>query len=372
MQHKSTITRLLLALTLVFLLVFAAVPALAVAYNYDVTAGGVLTVNVGDTIYMTNSHSTSGMVMSAYGWSSSNSSIVAIESGYSSRNATMKAVAPGTVTIKGELTGAFQIENYGTKYNSATGKYEQYKYYTTQSYTYPYGCNITVTDTFAPQITSQPKNTHGAINGTVTFSVAASDHSALTYQWYYIYPWSTSPLAGGTGATWSFTMKEKLDGITVYCVATDSSGNSTQSNKAVARLLGVSKQPSNGFAYPGGTISTTFTAYGTDLKYQWYYKDPGMSAFQATSVKTATANTVMSAAKQGRQIFCRITDQYGNSIDTNTVKLSTLAITQQPQGGIGTAVTTTVKAVGGGVKYQWFYKDYGAPLSRRPASPTIP
>ena len=137
MQHKSTITRLLLALTLVFLLVFAAVPALAVAYNYDVTAGGVLTVNVGDTIYMTNSHSTSGMVLSAYGRSSSNSSIVAIESGYSSRNATMKAVAPGTVTIKGELTGAFQIENYGTKYNSATGKYEQYKYYTTQSYTYP-------------------------------------------------------------------------------------------------------------------------------------------------------------------------------------------------------------------------------------------
>ena len=68
----------------------------------------------------------------------------------------------------------------------------------------------------------------------------------------------------------------------------------------------------------------------------------------------------------GRTWKCTVKDQYGNSVDTNTVvskvQSGSVAITKQPQdvtGSIGSGQKLTVSASGDGLTYQWYYLNNG-------------
>ena len=59
------------------------------------------------------------------------------------------------------------------------------------------------------------------------------------------------------------------------------------------------------------------------LTYQWYFKNAGVSKFALTnSFKGNSYSVAMTDTRAGRQVYCVVTDKYGNSVKSNTVTLS--------------------------------------------------
>lgn len=71
----------------------------------------------------------------------------------------------------------------------------------------------------------------------VAFSFQAKG-CGVTYQWYCKQPGSSgfSPISGATGTSCSFTMDSSSNGSQVYCIATDSAGNTVRSSTATASI----------------------------------------------------------------------------------------------------------------------------------------
>ena len=231
-------------------------------------------------------------------------------------------------------------------------------------------------ETPAPSITvtKQPQNVVVAIGERAATSVEA-EGEGLTYKWYYKdkgdSDWSVSTL---TGTTYGVTLTAARDGRQVYCRITDKYGNTvdtdtvTLSSEAVATPITITKQPENVVVAIGERAATSVEAEGEGLTYKWYYKDKGDSDWSESSLTDTTYGVTLTAARDGRQIYCRITDKNGNTVDTDTVTLSSgeitapITITKQPQNVVvdeGERAATTVEAAGEGLTYKWYYKDKG-------------
>lgn len=126
-------------------------------------------------------------------------------------------------------------------------------------------------------------------------------------------------------------------------------------------------QPKSTEVDKGKNATVTLSAVGTDLTYTWYYKNKGDSSFSKTTSFTGPSYTVeMNESRDGRQVYCVVTDGAGNTVQTDTVTLSMaktkLAITTQPSNAYGTEGSTvkiTVAAKGDGLTYQWYVKNAG-------------
>lgn len=138
----------------------------------------------------------------------------------------------------------------------------------------------------------------------------------------------------------------------------------TQTPYAVAIIptVAVTKQPSSVKVAPGAKATVSVSATGEGLTYKWYHKNAGDAKFTlAKSMTGKSYSCTMSNSADGRQVYCVITDKYGNSVKTKTVTLSLkFGITKQP---VNTTVPknktakVSVSAEGDGLKYQWYYKD---------------
>ena len=121
-------------------------------------------------------------------------------------------------------------------------------------------------------------------------------------------------------------MNSSRAGRQVYCVVTDKYGNSVKSNVVTLGMTGVltiTTQPQSVTVASGATAKVTVKASGEGLTYKWYYKNKGDSTFTLTTAfKTNTYSVQMNASRAGRQIYCVITDQYGNTVQTVTVTLN--------------------------------------------------
>jgi len=219
-------------------------------------------------------------------------------------------------------------------------------------------------------ITKQPTNVTVA-NGEKAATTVTATGEGLTYTWYYTSNGKTTEFykSSVTGATYTTTMDATRDGRKVYCVITDKYGNSVTTNTVTLSMksgLAITKQPTNVTVANGEKVATTVTATGEGLKYTWYYTSNGnTNQFFVSSVTGATYSTTMDATRDGRKVYCVITDKYGNSVTTNTVTLSMksgLAITKQPTNvtaANGSKVETTVTATGEGLTYTWYYTSNG-------------
>ncbi len=113
--------------------------------------------------------------------------------------------------------------------------------------------------------------------------------------------------------------------------------------------------------------SVTVNAKGDGFTYKWYYKDKGDSKFSLTTAfTTKTYSIKMNAARDGRQVYCVVTDKYGVKRQTATTTLSltkkTLSVTTQPKTTytkMGSTGKATVKASGDGLTYTWYVKNAG-------------
>ena len=227
---------------------------------------------------------------------------------------------------------------------------------------------VTLSKNTALAITQQPKSVSVASGAAAKVTVKAVGEG-LTYQWFVKMPTSSSYVKGSqTGTTYSVTMNDSRNGMKVCCKITDKYGKSVTSEVATLKqvtALTITQQPRSVTVAPGEAAKATVKASGEGLTYQWYVKMPTSSSYSKSSQTGTTYSVAMNESRNGMMIFCKVTDKYSNSINSSivTLKMATpLAITQQPKSvavAIGSTARVTVKAVGDGLTYQWFYKNAG-------------
>ena len=178
-------------------------------------------------------------------------------------------------------------------------------------------------------ITQQPANVQAADGAKAATTVAATG-DGLTYTWYFTSGGSSTKFSKSsiTSATYSTTMDSSRDGRRVYCVITDAYGESITTDTVTLTMKGrtplvITQQPVSVTVANGETASTTVAAQGDGLTYTWYYTTGGTATkFYKSSTTTATYSTVMDASRDGRKVYCVVTDTYGNTVKSNTVTLS--------------------------------------------------
>ena len=124
-------------------------------------------------------------------------------------------------------------------------------------------------------------------------------------------------------------------------------------------------QKANGLKADGTGKSVTFTvkASGKGLSYQWYTKKSGATSWTKwPGHDAATAKATANDSWNGMQVRCTVKDSSGNTVNSNTVKVTIcdpLEITQQPKSvtiSCSDTVNFAVKATGKNLSYQWYVK----------------
>ena len=225
---------------------------------------------------------------------------------------------------------------------------------------------ITISD--ALTITTQPTGKTINLGDSVTLSLKTQG-SGLTYQWYYKKSGQTSfsTWNGRTHASETCTPNATWDGIQLYCIVKDSAGNKVQSNTVTVKVnsagITITQQPQNQSIIAGTSINLTVKATGSSLKYQWYFKKKGQTSFNIWNGRTHATETVSpNSTWDGIQLYCKITDGSGKTLNSSTVTINVLSITTQPSNvtvAAGSNATFKVVATGSGLKYQWQYKKSG-------------
>ena len=195
-----------------------------------------------------------------------------------------------------------------------------------------------------------------------------AEGDGLVYQWYYKDKGMASfkLTTSFKGNTYKVAMNAARSGRQVYCVITDEYGNSVTSDAVTLSMkTRIATQPKSVQVAKGKTAKVTVAAEGEGLTYKWYYKDKGMSKFKlTTSFKGSSYSVQMTAARSGRQVYCVVTDENGNSVTSKIVTLSMKArIATQPKSvavAKNKTAKVTVKAEGEGLKYTWYVKKAGA------------
>ena len=220
------------------------------------------------------------------------------------------------------------------------------------------------------KITAQPANKTAVADTDAKFTVAVSG-DGLKYQWQYrassTGTWYTTSATGSTTATLTVAVTTAKNGYQYRCKVTDQYNQSTFSSAATLTVSGVLKittQPKSQTGAADSSVKFTVVASGDGLKYQWQYRASSSGTWantSATGATTATLTVAVTAAKSGYQYRCKVTDQYSQSVLSDTATLTVpamLIIRTQPAGKTATAGTNvqfTVAATGDGLKYQWQY-----------------
>ena len=174
-------------------------------------------------------------------------------------------------------------------------------------------------------ITKQPEGVEAYIGEEVVLTVEAHGEG-LTYEWYYIDSNGDSWMFSGcTEATYSMTMTEACHERAVYCVITDKYGEMAASDTVMltrlARELAIVTQPTDASAKLGENYCVEVLAQGDGLTYEWYFKNAGTNVWHKSGVTDNTYDDVMTKARAGREVYCVVTDIWGNSVTTETATL---------------------------------------------------
>ena len=117
--------------------------------------------------------------------------------------------------------------------------------------------------------------------------------------------------------------------------------------------------------------SISVTAEGDGLTYQWYFRDADGAGFRASAEKDEVYDPYpMSADRNGREVYCVLTDRYGRRVTTEHAfmrllvpeEAPALAVTAQPEdwyGFLGEYPSISVEIEGEGLTYTWYYRDAG-------------
>ncbi|MBR5342838.1 MAG: leucine-rich repeat protein [Oscillospiraceae bacterium] len=231
---------------------------------------------------------------------------------------------------------------------------------------------VTVRDDIKPVITAQPQNTTITSGDTLRFTVEAS--YATGYQWY----WRKNSSASWSECTVSTAQKTTLvyinvgtakNGYQYRCKVSNGYGyvytnTVTLTVKAGAKPT-ITTQPTDPTIIAGDTLRITVGASNA-TGYQWYWRKDSSASWSESTVSTAQKPTLVytniSAAKNGYQYRCKVSNSYGY-VYTDTVTLTVRAdarpmITTQPLSYVassGATIYFKVKAIDAD-SYQWYYR----------------
>ena len=175
-------------------------------------------------------------------------------------------------------------------------------------------------------IVTQPKSVWVPEGEKAVVTVEA-EGDGLTYKWYYKTPGESkyTYTSSFKGNTYSVTMNEARSGRYVYCKVTDAYGNTVKSKTVSLNMqtpLEITSQPKSVKVAKGATAKVTVKAQGDGLTYEWYFKNPGESKYSYTPSFTGNSYSVtMNATRDGRYVYCKVYDKYGNVVKTSTVSL---------------------------------------------------
>ena len=228
--------------------------------------------------------------------------------------------------------------------------------------------NATLHTSYVPTvIEKQPVANYAIAGSSVKFTVAASGKN-ITYQWQYRTSadgeWKNASSSGNKTSVLTVPVTTARNDYQYRCQITDSFGVKVYTETVKLTVFGVKTQPVNQNIPTGKTVKFTVKATGEGLKYQWQYRTSSKGSWKnetATGSKTATLSVAVTAARNGYQYRCVITDKYGNVLSSNAATLTvvTLKVTAQPAGAnlpAGKTAKFTVKATGIGLTYQWQYR----------------
>ncbi|OLR62712.1 hypothetical protein BHF69_08500 [Anaerostipes sp. 992a] len=172
-------------------------------------------------------------------------------------------------------------------------------------------------------IISQPINYRGEVNDTANFTVEA-EGEGLKYQWQYSNNggsiWKNSSQSGNKTKTIHVPITEARDGQQYRCVITDETGNSVTSEAAkiiVGVAIEITSQPVDYTGTVGETATFTVQATGEGLKYQWQFSNDDGENWRNSSQsgnKTENVSVPITAARNGQQYRCVVTDGNSNSV----------------------------------------------------------
>jgi hypothetical protein len=221
-----------------------------------------------------------------------------------------------------------------------------------------------------PGITAQPASTTVVPNASATLSVAAD--MGVTYQWYRGTTGGGTPISGATASSCN---TGPLTATTDYWVrVTSSCGRTADSATATVTVCTppvITSQPTNTPpVYANNYTATGVSATGTNLTYQWYRGERGVTS---TPVAGGT-NAVLELYPAGTyKHWVRVTGMCG-SVDSIAAWVSVYpTITTQPANVTipsGSTTTLTVQASGNDLHYQWY--SGSTPVGTDSASFTTP
>ena len=135
-----------------------------------------------------------------------------------------------------------------------------------------------------------------------------------------------------------------------------------------ADAVQILSQPANYIGDVGDRVSFEVDAVGTDLNYQWQVLKNGSSWVNSglSSAQKATLTFTATAAYNGMQFRCVVSDSSGNQAITDEVSVTLFIgpkIVEQPgscEQAKGKRVSFTVVATGDNLSYQWQYLKAGS------------
>ena len=219
-----------------------------------------------------------------------------------------------------------------------------------------------------PVINQQPESVEQEVGKKFAITVKA-EGDGLKYQWYYKDAGMKNfGVSSNKTSSYAYTMQAYMHNRQVYCVITDANGNSVTTETATITrppvAVTIIEQPKDAEAKIGEKFSISPKVEGDGLTYQWYVKESGAKAFKVSSIKSSAYALTMQKYMNGRQVYCVITDQYGNSVTTDVATISLppveLKILEQPTdvyAAKGEKFSISPEVQGDGLSYQWYYKE---------------
>ena len=183
--------------------------------------------------------------------------------------------------------------------------------------------------TVKTKITAQPKSVTQAVGTTAKFTVTATG-AGLKYQWQYrtssTAVWKNSTLTGYNTATMSVPVTAARNKYQYRCVITDANGAVVNSTAATLTVKAtITSQPKSVTQAAGTTAKFTVTATGAGLAYQWQYRTSSTASWKnstLTGYNTAAMSVPVTAARNGYQYRCVISDANGAKITSAAAKLT--------------------------------------------------
>ena len=175
-------------------------------------------------------------------------------------------------------------------------------------------------------ITCQPQSAAAYAGEEISVFVGVQGEG-LKYQWYLrnkgAENFSKSSIKTDTYTTIMNATRAERE---VYCVITDALGNTVTSEIVTLHgetkvPLKITRQPQSATADYGEEIRVTLEAHGDDLKYQWYLRNDGAGDFSKSSIKTDTYTVTMNGKRDGRELYCVVTDALGNQVVSDVVTI---------------------------------------------------